>query len=445
MIHKIQPIISRSAIPVISFLTHSSYYRYFREAHQQQWWTVEERQKFHVERLRALFIHAYNTTEYYKKVFDEIGFSPHTFHHLAEIKKIPILTKSIVRGHANELLSKKWQKEKLVKNATGGSTGMPLTYYVTPDRELRHAATIALNYEWAGMRLGDRIAIMWGSAFDIKKSKELRDRAMNILFGRLFLPSFQLSDEIFDSFTQKIRRFKPKALLGYVSILIAYAEYAERKGITNIHFQSIICGAETLYPYQREYLQKILGGTVFNRYGGRDSGAVAAECPKYHRLHVNSNLVYVETDNDGQVLVTDLWNEGMPFIRYAPEDLGQLSDKPCECGRTTPYFEKLEGRVHDILQTPDGRKVPGEFFPHLFKDVIGVIRFQVIQDRLHCLTVNIVKDASLFKEADEKYLREKIENFFGHLEINFHYVDNIPLTPSGKFRFTISRVERQTL
>ena len=83
----------------------------------------------------------------------------------------------------------------------------------------------------------------------------------------------------------------------------------------------------------------------------------------------------------GKMVITDLFNYGMPFIRYATGDRAVAGFTSCECGRGLPLMRKIVGRQLDVIRTPDGRIIPGEFFPHLMKDFQTVCRFQVVQDR----------------------------------------------------------------
>ena len=72
---------------------------------------------------------------------------------------------------------------------------------------------------------------------------------------------------------------------------------------------------------------------------------------------------------EGNVVVTDLTNTGMPFVRYVNGDRAVAGWTDCTCGRGMPLLKKVVGRQLDMIDTPDGRSVPGEFFPHLLKVV----------------------------------------------------------------------------
>lgn len=173
---------------------------------------------------------------------------------------------------------------------------------------------------------------------------------------------------------------------------------------------------------------------------------VASECEHHDGLHVNADHLHVEllgadASVPAELAITDLSNYGMPFLRYLNGDLAQAHPGgECACGRALPRLGRVVGRKLDMIRSSDGRLLPGEFFPHMFKDVAGVRNFQVIQSQLDRLLVKVVSD-NAFGEVEERYVRDQIARVLGGaVAIDLHRVDEIPLTPSGKHRVTISEV-----
>jgi phenylacetate-CoA ligase len=109
----------------------------------------------------------------------------------------------------------------------------------------------------------------------------------------------------------------------------------------------------------------------------------------------------------------------------------------CRCGRGLPLLKRVVGRRLDMLETPDGRRIPGEFFPHLIKDFASIRRFQVIQDESDRIQVCLVVNGD-WRHDTLQLLERQIRAVVGdvvHLEIGV--VENIPLTPAGKLRVVI--------
>src|SRR5262249_25984262 len=142
--------------------------------------------------------------------------------------------------------------------------------------------------------------------------------------------------------------------------------------------RSIVVGAEKLHPFQRELIERVFRAPVFETYGAREFMLIGAECDRHDGLHLTTENLLVEVLDDegrpapagaeGNAVVTDLTNAGMPFLRYVNGDRAVAGFGACPCGRGLPLLRKVVGRRLDVLHTPDGRRAPGELFPHLLKD-----------------------------------------------------------------------------
>ena len=134
----------------------------------------------------------------------------------------------------------------------------------------------------------------------------------------------------------------------------------------------------------------------------------------------------------------------MPFIRYRLEDVGVPSPKKCSCGRTQPLIEKIEGRTADFLITPKGDLVSGiSLTDHFAGHIPGVAQMQIVQEKNDMLTLNIVKDDNFGTESAER-IACLIREFFGEkMRFRCEFMQQIPQEPSGKYRFTICKVDHE--
>jgi len=149
-------------------------------------------------------------------------------------------------------------------------------------------------------------------------------------------------------------------------------------------------------------------------------------------------------EETGQIIVTDLSNYAMPLIRYENGDQAILADETSDNLFPFPKLRSLEGRKLDVIKTPDGRLLPGEFFPHLLKDFVGIRKFQIVQKKLNELNIAIVKSHS-FGKSEEESILGIIKNHVGdEVEVIISYPNEIPLTKSGKFRVTISELQKSS-
>ena len=58
-----------------------------------QWWPRRKLEELRLERLRTLLSNAGKHVPYYRDCFSQLGFDPHSIPSLADLQKIPFLTK----------------------------------------------------------------------------------------------------------------------------------------------------------------------------------------------------------------------------------------------------------------------------------------------------------------------------------------------------------------
>ena len=114
-----------------------------------------------------------------------------------------------------------------------------------------------------------------------------------------------------------------------------------------------------------------------------------------------------------------------------------VTNESCACGRGLPLLRRLEGRVLDSLRTADGRTVPGEFFPHLLKEVPELAHYRVEQQAIDRLVISAVLTAPL-SEPSAALVRREVARVFGpHTSCEVRRVARIAPLPSGKRRVTV--------
>jgi len=166
-------------------------------------------------------------------------------------------------------------------------------------------------------------------------------------------------------------------------------------------------------------------------------------------MHIVAENVFLEVDEktainsdplSGDVLVTNLDSFAYPFIRYRLGDQITLSNKCCECGRSLPCLDNIEGRKTDWLTDKTGKKIHGLVVAHTIGKIQGVKQFQIIQKTESKLEINIVKN-SLFKDTDTNLISSSLEKYFSEpMTITIIPVENIEAAQSGKHRFIINEI-----
>ncbi|PXV61435.1 phenylacetate-CoA ligase [Dyella jiangningensis] len=417
---------------------------------RDQWYSPEAIAALQFQRLKALIEHCYREVPYYRRRWRELGILPEDIRSMNDYARLPVLTKADIRENFDDLQATSWRGRLLFKR-TGGSTGDPLKLGYTHESYERRMAVMWRGYGWAGSRPGRRTLYLWAGAVGTPgRVQQFKDGIYNTLFARRMLNSFEMTESNLVSYADAIDRYRPAIIVGYVNPLARLAKWIVDTGRKVHRPDAVIGAAEALHPHQRDTIARAFGSPVYNTYGCREFMLIASECAHHHGLHVNADhlvLELLDTDGSrvasgpGEVAITDLSNYGMPFIRYLNGDLATASNAySCPCGRGLPLLERVEGRVLDAIRTPDGRILPGEFFPHMLKDVPGLTRFQLVQRELHRLELSIVRGDG-FDDASIAYIRRETAKVLGdEVSLDHRFVDDIPLTRSGKHRVTRSEL-----
>ena len=143
----------------------------------------------------------------------------------------------------------------------------------------------------------------------------------------------------------------------------------------------------------------------------------------------------------GDIYVTNLHNYSMPLIRYQIGDTAEpAANGQCKCGRCWPLIAAVKGRKTDHFHTRDGQIIHGEYFTHLFYHRPGVLRFQVIQRDYDDVEILIVPEGQV-DPGDRDEITQKVRLVLGdQCRVTFTFVDHLPATASGKYRYTISHI-----
>ena len=424
------------------------------ELESSQYYSKPQLESLQLLRLKKIVDYAYHNTNYYHKVMTDRNISPSDIKELKDIEKLPILTKQVIQNNIEDMISTQYRKDELIKDSSGGSTGEPTIYFKDRDRHNLRRADQIRHDRWSGWDIGKRKAIIWGAQRDLSATQSFRENILSTYIERQYeLDAFELTDEKMHDFCDRLETLKPSMILGYANALELFAHFilANRKN-HKIRLDGIISSAETLTEEKRKIIENAFGCKVLNRYGSREVGLIASECKNQTGLHINAENVYLELvngdgieieDGNGDILVTDFWNFGMPLIRYKLGDVGTKTTKTCSCGRGLPLLGKVAGRSGDFFVSQSGTKIHGEYFTHLFYELPQVKQFQMIQETKEQITLYIVENKPQQNLDYLKNVIEKTKEMLGDgVQIDIVLKDQISPTSTGKLLFTISKVNQ---
>jgi phenylacetate-CoA ligase len=427
----------------------SIYARRLKQLRAQERLSTVDLQRLQWDKLTSLLRYASEKVPYYQRLFSSARVDPAAIRTPEDLQRIPILTRQDVQQNFEDMVSIDYDKRVLHRNATGGSTGSPMPFYV--DREFRaeEAAVKARADLWRRFSAGDKVAVLWGADRDIPALDWFSWVRIHYLRRQRWLNSYNMTTEKMANFARILIRWQPSHIHAYAGSLYLFAKFLQDRRIDQIRPVSVSTSAEKLWDYQRALIEDVFGCKVFNFYGARENPSIAAECQEHSGLHVFSDNVYLELMKNGrpagpgevgEVFVTSLTKRSMPLIRYRNGDLARATNERCPCGRPFPLIAEIVGRSNDMLVTPSGQLVHGAFFNHLFFGVPDVQQFQIHQQSRTEIKVLIASSRLLSGEMLDS-IRAKIENHMGEgIQIRITQVDRIVPGPSGKHRYIISDV-----
>ena len=402
--------------------------------------------------LRAIVHHAYQHVPYYHRLFKHHNLQPEQVKTVKDLAKIPTVSKDIIQSKPNHFLADNIESYGATPNRTSGSTGMPLT--ISLSRDTRHLVG-ALNWVcwrgWMGFRWGERI-VYFRPAYPVMKGQWHTKPPSQYYHPSkpiLYLSPYELSETILRQHATALKKFKPKLICGTPSAIYLMAQFLVEHNIDVSQPCGISTSSEMLFSFQRDVIEQAFQTQVYDRYGSGEYVAEADQCGK-GSYHIRPELGLIEIVKDGELVglgetgemvVTTLVNKAMPLIRYRIGDVAALSEVYCDCGRTLPLLEYLEGKIRDLIVSPDGIYISGEFFTWLIEQT-WVQQGQLVQTKPDELHVKIVPKRKPTSE-EKQFIVDAIRNLMGDVTVEIELVEEIEATKAGKRHFVISQVSQR--
>ena len=318
-----------------------------------QWKSRAEIEDLQNKKLRHLVRHAYNNVAYYRRLFDSAGIKPEDIGGTRDLSKIPLTSKNeLQRLPLSEITASGIDLSRCIKSRTSGATGKPLEIVSSSaDRSIMNPSFIRAYLAW-GLKPWNRLAF-----FQARKEQLEKKSWYEYL---QILPRQNLSVwESGEKWMDQIRNWQPQLLQGYILTMKLLADAARKNASGQLRIPMIVNTSGTLDDHGREMLRSVFQAQVIDIYASEEAGSVIAwECPVCSEYHINSDTVILEIlkdgtpagpDEEGEVVLTNLYNYTMPFIRYRQEDMGVFSAREPLCGRGLPLMKEIKGRSGDFV------------------------------------------------------------------------------------------------
>jgi len=392
---------------------------------ETQYWSYEKLRSFQTELMRMIVKHAYFNVRGYHKLYNKHGIDINSIKEIEDLEKLPVITKKELQQY-NDWVDKKHISTNM---RTGGSTGEPLIYHEDNLTKDMRAKKHNRGWIWSGYdQSKDKRAVVCSARGSVGKGKLLLTIQGDVERRNI---RRTLDD---------IRAFQPVQLRSYVSTAYILANWIIDNNY-RIEIPSINLIAEQLYPEVRKTIELAFHGKVFEEYVCCDGGSSAWDCERQEGMHETMERAILQSDEEDNMIVTDIWNLASPFIRYKNGDKLFRTDKKCSCGRELPII-KVQGRDNDFIVSKEGLVSPSFLLHHMSHvtksdgTFIDYKCFQLVQ-KDNLITVNIVK-GDTYGFADEDKLMEVVLEICKGLKVKFNYVDRLEKSISGKIKFIIN-------
>jgi len=431
-------------IALTTFFYHAPYKKTYEFATQAEWWTTEQIHTYQWEQLSALLHQAYNHVPHYKKLFQKQRMAPSTIKSYEDFQNLPLLDKATVQAQANDFKATNYPGSAFEETNTGGSTGFSLQFSIEKGVWFaKHLAYLKILLQRGGCDVLDTSVQLIGR----EKPWEYRP-----LSRTLVLSSYQMTEQNLPRYINKIMRLQPSYVIGYPSAMTMLAAYMKQHSVEVKGLKAIFAFGETIYDWQREFLEGFFHCRVHSQYGQREQCVMAGTCEKANTYHIFPDYGFVELiDRNGQpvtkegqsgeIVATGFHTGIFPFIRYKTGDIAVFTSHRCECGRKVPLLKSVEGRVQDFMISKTGRLVPLMGVLQLIsRSSAHMQEYQLYQDHEGELVLRIVKKVG-FSDDDVSKIKENIRTRLkDEFSLSLEYMDSIPRTIRGKYQFFVQKL-----
>lgn len=405
--------------------------------------------KYRNHKLSKILKYAYRHSPYYKKLFQQFKLDPKS---LKNFEKLPLLDKNTVRKQRDDIVSDEIERLFFYKANTGGSTGEPLDFPVS--YIVGNIVSVHQEFQYRvnmGYNAGDRIVAFDGTSvpeeFLKNKIYWVETSRNDIPFGRLSYSSLYLTSETIPCYINHMLDFEPAILRGYPSFINSICEYILKKGIEiSFKVKGVELTAENTYDWQIENIKKALHARVFFQYGHSEASVHAFTTDDTYKYICSPFFGYVEIldskgdpvkENEmGEIVVTGFYNFAHPFIRYRTGDMAIFGTDE----KGFVVLNKIVGRTQDFIYTKDRERIAltALIFGQHYRAFRNIEKWQLVQDVPGKILIKIIRGKD-FSSNDEEEIRAKFKNICS-IDPDFEFVNHIPLTRAGKFKFLIQHI-----
>lgn len=396
--------------------------------------------------------HAARTVPYYREWFRQQGVDPDEIRTAEDLARLPLIDRDVVRQRPQRFVSTSREAMSAIPFHTSGTSGSHMVVY--HDRQ----------YLWARLAIAQRQrqaekAILGGAP---KRTLSIAYRGRSIDTHRSFLQESTFlrsrSDvlrlygtESSEATIAAINRYRPDVIRGPGSHVEALFRTIVARS-AKVHLpRLIVYGAETMTAGGKRLIEEQLGISVLANYGAVEAPYIGFTCQQRSGFHLNSDVVHiriVDADGksvpkgeEGEIVISNLINQGTVLLNYRLGDIGKLSCERCRCGRTLPLLDDLQGRVDEVIYLPGGEFVCSGQIWSVFEHRHDVIRYQMVQHSMQHFELRLMTvDRATFEHVKDDIVADLRPLLGESCRIKLVYHQQLKAEEGQKFKLVVSHV-----
>jgi phenylacetate-CoA ligase len=305
-------------------------------------------------------------------------------HGLQDVARLPFTTADDLREHHLAMLCvSQDQVARVVTLHTSGTTDRPKRIYFSDDD-----LELTLDFFHHGMstmvKPGGRVLILLpgttpDSVGDLLARALQRMQFSPVIHGPVLDPGAAL---------RKAWAHGADCLVGIPVQVLAMAEHPEAKSVRGA-IKSVLLTTDYVPKAIADRIHSAWGCEVFEHYGTTEIGlGGGVDCRAHAGYHLRGADLYYEAvdpesgeplpiGHEGELVVSTLTRQAMPFLRYRTGDRGRLLPaEDCPCGGITPRLARVPGRLANRLELGNGDWLPMRRMDEALFAVPGVLDYR---------------------------------------------------------------------
>lgn len=417
-------------------------------------WSSDQIINWQFEKVRDIVLHAYANVQFYHDAYKKEGFEPGDFKSIEVMKKLPTITKQIIKNQPNSFIAKNIAPRDYFSCQTSGSTASPMQFY--QDYSIMHADTAFHYYIWEkhGYRMGQKCIVIRGNK--IAQLDKLVFHTYDRIANYKIFDSDYLNTDYLPYYDKEIRRFGADVLFGYPSSIFSLARAYELTGIQPPRFSIVVMSSESVYEDQLAFIRKMFSADIvtFN-YGHSERVLLGSKYMENNRTGFFPQYGYFELlDPQGNSVPSPCtvgeitgtgFSKSMPLIRYRTDDYALSSTyKSNDFMKHCSAVERIEGRLQEFIVTSDYRLISlvSVAGAHL-EELCVLMDMQYQQDCIGELLVKGVENPCrpITQSEIDKILWVLEKKFENKIRVRFQKVNCIKRTSVNKKVMLIQNLE----